>query len=151
MLTVWAFPRSLAATRGIISSPRPTEMFQFGRCPPYAYGFSARSHPLLDGGLPHSEIIGSLPGCWLPDAYRSCPRPSSARNAKASTACLFFLLLLSPVLTKPSALSTQRSTAGLASHCLLSHRATPPLGGKEELSRADLSQDPIRLTLHPEG
>ncbi len=30
---VWAVPRSLAATRGIISFPRGTEMFQFPRCP----------------------------------------------------------------------------------------------------------------------
>ena len=32
--TVWAFPRSLAATEGIISFPRGTEMFQFPRFPP---------------------------------------------------------------------------------------------------------------------
>ncbi len=32
--TVWAFPRSLAATRRIISFPRGTEMFQFPRFPP---------------------------------------------------------------------------------------------------------------------
>jgi len=33
-MTVWAGPRSLAATRGILSFPRGTEMFQFPRCPP---------------------------------------------------------------------------------------------------------------------
>jgi hypothetical protein len=32
---VWAPPRSLAATRGILSLPRGTEMFQFPRCPPH--------------------------------------------------------------------------------------------------------------------
>ena len=32
--TVWAVPRSLAATRRIISFPRGTEMFQFPRFPP---------------------------------------------------------------------------------------------------------------------
>jgi hypothetical protein len=32
--TVWAIPRSLAATRRIISFPRGTEMFQFPRFPP---------------------------------------------------------------------------------------------------------------------
>lgn len=32
--TVWAAPRSLAATRGILSSPEGTEMFQFPPCPP---------------------------------------------------------------------------------------------------------------------
>ena len=31
---VWAPPRSLAATEGILSFPRGTEMFQFPRCPP---------------------------------------------------------------------------------------------------------------------
>ena len=31
---VWAPPRSLAATKGILSVPRGTEMFQFPRCPP---------------------------------------------------------------------------------------------------------------------
>ena len=31
--TVWASPRSLAATRGIVSFPRGTEMFQFPRFP----------------------------------------------------------------------------------------------------------------------
>src|SRR3954453_13775780 len=31
---VWAPPRSLAATPGILSVPRGTEMFQFPRCPP---------------------------------------------------------------------------------------------------------------------
>jgi hypothetical protein len=32
--TVWAAPRSLAATRGILSFPRGTKMFQFPRFPP---------------------------------------------------------------------------------------------------------------------
>jgi hypothetical protein len=32
--SVWALPRSLAATEGILSFPRGTEMFQFPRCPP---------------------------------------------------------------------------------------------------------------------
>ena len=31
--TVWAPPRSLTTTRGMLSSPRGTEMFQFPRCP----------------------------------------------------------------------------------------------------------------------
>jgi hypothetical protein len=30
---VWAAPRSLATTSGMISLPRSTEMFQFPRCP----------------------------------------------------------------------------------------------------------------------
>ena len=33
-LRVWAVPRSLAATKGMVSFPRGTEMFQFPRFPP---------------------------------------------------------------------------------------------------------------------
>ena len=45
------------------------------------YGFNRRYHPLPGDGLPHSEIVGSPRGCSLPDAFRSCPRPSSALDA----------------------------------------------------------------------
>lgn len=38
-------------------------------------------------GLPHSEICGSKPVCWLPAAYRKLLRPSSPDIAKASTMC----------------------------------------------------------------
>ena len=38
---VWAPPRSLAATEGILSFPRGTEMFQFPRCPPGLAGCPA--------------------------------------------------------------------------------------------------------------
>ncbi len=44
---VWAPPRSLAATRGILSFPRGTEMFQFPRCPRFT-GCPA----ITPGGLP---------------------------------------------------------------------------------------------------
>ena len=43
--TVWALPRSLAATKGIsdlISLPGGTEMFHFPPFASYTYGFSAR-------------------------------------------------------------------------------------------------------------
>jgi hypothetical protein len=49
-----------------VSSPRPTEMFQFGRCPPHRYGFTVWSHPLPGEGLPHSEIAGSPRGVHSP-------------------------------------------------------------------------------------
>ena len=39
---VWAVPRSLATTRGIISFPLGTKMFQFPRFPSHAYVFSMR-------------------------------------------------------------------------------------------------------------
>ena len=57
--SVWAAPRSLATTRGILSFRRGTEMFQFPRCP--RSGLCV--HPAVTrvglAGLPHSDIQGS--------------------------------------------------------------------------------------------
>ena len=61
---VWALPRSLATTRGIISlfsSPGGTKMFQF---PPFASIIWI--HELHSCGLPHSEITGSMAICAFP-------------------------------------------------------------------------------------
>ena len=79
--TVWAPPRSLAATRGILSLPRGTEMFQFPRCPPGVCQVPGRA----PGGLPHSDIPGSPAASASPGHFAAWPRPSSAANAKAST------------------------------------------------------------------
>jgi hypothetical protein len=129
--SVWATPLSLAATRRIMSFPRPTEMFQFGRCPLACLSlFSREYHPLPGDGLPHSEIVGSRCGCSLPDAFRSFPRPSSARDAKASTACLNFLLLCSPVASTAHSLRLQCSR-----HPNLSS-APHPLGREHLASRS---------------
>src|SRR6476620_12127577 len=40
---------------------------------------------MTPAGFPHSEILGSMLGWQLPEAYRSLLRPSSAPGAKAST------------------------------------------------------------------
>jgi hypothetical protein len=59
---VWALPRSLAATGGILSLPRGTEMFQFPRCP---------SHCWDDG-------VSPPPGCPIRrsrDRRRPAPPP----------------------------------------------------------------------------
>jgi hypothetical protein len=40
---VWAGPRSLATTSGIVSFPLGTEMFQFPRFPSARYGLAGRS------------------------------------------------------------------------------------------------------------
>ena len=71
----------------LISFPRPTEMFQFGRCPPHGLWiqpwvtghYASRVAPFGD-----PRIYACL---RLPEAYRSFPRPSSAPGAKASTVC----------------------------------------------------------------
>ena len=72
-------------------------MFQFGRCPPTCLWIQHGVPPLA--GWRVAPFGDRRLNAWfqLPDAYRSCPRPSSALDAKASTACLFFLLPLSPV------------------------------------------------------
>jgi hypothetical protein len=75
--TVWAPPRSLAATEGILSFPRGTEMFQFPRCPPALLLVSGRA----PDGLPHSEISGSQAASASPEHCAAWPRPSSAATA----------------------------------------------------------------------
>src|SRR5438128_10792307 len=72
-------------------------MFQFGRCPPPCLWIQHGVPPLT--GWRVAPFGDRRITAWfqLPDAFRSCPRPSSALDAKASTACLFFLLPLSPV------------------------------------------------------
>ena len=84
---VWALPVSLATTKGIISFPPATEMFQFAGLPPPGLfdstrgelDFSSRVSPF---GHLRIDVCSRLPG-----AFRSLPRPSSALGAKASTSC----------------------------------------------------------------
>jgi hypothetical protein len=46
---------------------------------------------MTTAGFPHSEILGSKPGCRLLEAYRRLQRPSSAPGAKTSTVCSYKL------------------------------------------------------------
>src|SRR5688572_2380457 len=82
--TVWAGPRSLAATYGVslISFPAGTEMVQFP-----ALALLSEYRPMTVGGFPHSDIPGSSRACPLPEAFRRLLRPSSPPAAKASTMC----------------------------------------------------------------
>ena len=67
---VWAPPRSLAATRGMLSCPRGTEMFQFPRFPPHplcVQGWVSGHHPA--GVAPFGDPrITACPR--LPEAFR---------------------------------------------------------------------------------
>jgi hypothetical protein len=64
---VWAPPRSLAATKGILSVPRGTEMFQFPRCPLTDSSVSAR--PCAGRVAPFGDP--RIAGCQrLPGAFR---------------------------------------------------------------------------------
>src|ERR1700758_4614940 len=62
-------------------------MFQFPSLPPAGYVFTYGYARITTREFPHSEILGSMTGQRLPQAYRSRPRPSSALSAKASTVC----------------------------------------------------------------
>ena len=82
---VWALPRSLATTGGIIklfSLPLGTKMFQFPRFA--SLKIHSDNHPSGDWVVPFGNrgIKGHL---HLPRAYRSLSRPSSPPRAKAST------------------------------------------------------------------
>ena len=46
---------------------------------------------MTTAGFPHSETLGSQPGCRLPEDYRRLQRPSSAPGTKASTVCPYKL------------------------------------------------------------
>ena len=84
-VVVWAVPLSLATTKGIISLPQGTKMFQFPWFPSShlyiqredAVGSQRRVSPF---GNPRIKACSRLP-----EAYRSDPRPSSALNAKVFT------------------------------------------------------------------
>jgi len=127
---VWAAPRSLATTSGILSVPPGTEMFQFPGCPS-----PEGDDGLATAGFPHSEIAGSsrlhtadrrLSQCttsflgtgrlgiprvpstvlsWFDgeaDVLYWCPRASPDADAARPSACLLFAVvrLLSCGLTR---------------------------------------------------
>ena len=80
---VWAPPLSLATTRGILSFPEGTEMFQFPSCPPRTYRFSARYPGIPPGGFPHSDISGSTLADSSPKllaVYHVLHRPLAPRH-----------------------------------------------------------------------
>jgi hypothetical protein len=88
---VWAPPRSLAATRGILSSPRGTEMFQFPRCPP------GRVAP--PGAPPCAARVAPfgdprLTGCQhLPGAFRRVATSFLGRQRQGIHPALIFATL----------------------------------------------------------
>ena len=92
---VWALPRSLATTGGIIqlfSSPRGTKMFQFPRfasIQQYAWMTT-----LQVAGLSHSEIRGSMDMCSYPQliaAYHVLHRLREPRHPPCALARFILL------------------------------------------------------------
>lgn len=92
--SVWAGPLSLATTQGVeIFFPflRLLRCFTSPACLYPSYVFRRKYARITTRGFPHSEIRGSKVDQHLTAAYRSRPRPSSAPDAKASTACPSYL------------------------------------------------------------
>ena len=117
---VWAPPRSLAATEGILSFPRGTEMFQFPRCPP---GSPARCPAVRRAGCP----IRRSPDHRLPAPPRGIsprgrvlPRPPTPRHPP----CAHHAEALIRLLHRPDA--RQCRSAGPARATGTSSRRRPP-------------------------
>ena len=70
---VWAVPVSLATTRGIISFPPATEMFQFAGLPlPGLFGSTRSELGMTPAGFPHSDISGSMSARDSPELFAAC-------------------------------------------------------------------------------
>src|SRR6218665_3299349 len=82
---LFRFRSPLHSESRLMSFPRATEMFQFARFASRPYVLRARS--LLPGGVPRSDISGSMLVRQLPGACRRPSRLSSPVIAKASTTC----------------------------------------------------------------
>ncbi len=116
---VWAPPRSLAATQGILSFPRGTEMFQFPRCPPRPCGRVTR---LTRAGCPIRRSPDHRAASASPGHFAAWPRPSSAAGAKASTvrpSSSDLILIAMPALARRSRHRSRRTA--------LAHVGTPSL------------------------
>ena len=88
---VWALPRSLATTRGIInlfSLPRGTKMFQFPR---FALRFCVVT-ALQTAGLSHSEILGSKIICIYPRLIAAYHVLHRLREPRHPPCALFYFL-----------------------------------------------------------
>ena len=96
--TVWALPRSLATTGGIISLfslPRGTKMFQFPR---FASLHFAEIYILQMYGLSHSEILGSKVICTYPKliaAYHVLHRLCEPRHPPYALSYFFLYRFIS--------------------------------------------------------
>ena len=89
--TVWAVPRSLATTRGIIhlfSLPAGTKMFQF---PAFALRYCVVT-VLQTAGLSHSEILGSKVICTYPRLIAAYHVLHRLREPRHPPCALFYFL-----------------------------------------------------------
>ena len=96
---VWALPRSLATTRGIISLfslPTGTKMFQFP-----AFALSIRIVTALQtAGLSHSEILGSKVICTYPGLIAAYHVLHRLREPRHPPCALFYFLRISRLIAQ---------------------------------------------------
>ena len=75
VIQVWAnsdFARHYFRNRGFFLFLQVLRWFTSPRWLPRAYAFSARYRDMTLGGLPHSEIPGSMPACGSPRLIAAC-------------------------------------------------------------------------------
>ena len=94
-ITVWALPRSLAATYGIDVSFSSSGYLDVSvhRVPLHALWIGAWMTGVCPAGFPHSEIHGSRDICsspWLFAAYHVFLRLSVPRHPPCALSCLTF-------------------------------------------------------------
>ena len=82
-----AFAHHYSRNRYCFLFLRVLRCFTSPRYHPLPYAFRQGRPPMTTAGFPHSEILESMPGCRLLEAYRRLQRPSSAPGAKTSTVC----------------------------------------------------------------
>ena len=88
---LFPFRSPLLGESRLISFPRPTKMFQFGRCPSLAYWFSQRCLGIPPGRFPHSGIPGSQPAGGSPGliaASHALLRPLAPRHPPCALSSL---------------------------------------------------------------
>ena len=96
---VWALPRSLATTGGIIrlfSLPRGTKMFQFPRFAPLLAVTA-----LQTAGLSHSEILGLRVICTYPRLIAAYHVLHRLREPRHPPCALIYFLRISRFIAKP--------------------------------------------------
>ncbi len=81
------FARHYSGSRGFFPFLRVLRCFSSPACLHMPYVFRHGYARITTRRFPHSDILGSVIGQHLPQAFRSRPRPSSALGAKASTVC----------------------------------------------------------------
>ena len=130
---VWAPPRSLAATKGILSVPRGTEMFQFPRCPLRDRSQSARPCAGRVAPFGHPRIAGCQ---RLPGAFRRVAASFVGRQRQGIHHAPFMRIPGS--VSIPQA-SVRRHQTGSRQRDVPSQRGAPP-----RLRSLVARRDPIR-------